>query len=290
MKKGKFINEIKASLKAALNTQFGQIFRSPITALTFGGIVAALSLVAGWIPDGLTALIFERNFFQGFLMLEIALMVLCILICLGYILRHSLEWVFYEYKPKPKKGLILFLSPLGDKNLEIFQQYFEELKQRNASLDDIEIEVINNQRSEAANKLGSWAMPTKAIQYHKDTLQKVIVITSEASSSQFPMFKEFIETLHPKLKGREKVIEIKVEPKNENIENSFEDLEGVAEAVNKAYEELEKNKIKDTIIDVTGGQKSNSIAAAVLTVLDNKEFQYISTTNYKVRAYDVRLK
>ena len=66
MKKGKFINEIKASLKAALNTQFGQIFRSPITALTFGGIVAALSLVAGWILDGLTAFFLKKNFLKVF--------------------------------------------------------------------------------------------------------------------------------------------------------------------------------------------------------------------------------
>ena len=294
MKKGKFINEIKASLKAALNTQFGQIFRSPTTALTFGGIVAALSLVAGWIPDGLTALIFERNFFQGFLMLEIALMVLCILICLGYILRHSLEWVFYEYKPKPKKGLILFLSPLGDKNLKIFQQYFEELKQRNASLDNIKIEVINNQRSEAANKLGSWTMPIKAIQHHKDTLQKVIVITSGASSLQFPRFKEFIETPPPKLKGEEEIMEIKVKTKDKKISpiKSFEDLEAVAEAIKDAYKKLKENGIdeKDTIVDITSGQTSNSAAAAILTVLDDKEFQYVSTVDYEVRAYDVRLK
>ncbi|HIO42281.1 MAG TPA: hypothetical protein EYN34_05275, partial [Aquifex sp.] len=107
-KKGRsknFFDEIKASLKSALSTQFGQIFRSPTTAFVFGGIIIALSIVAGWIPDGLTALFFEENKYkQGFLMIETALVILFFLICLGYILRHSLEWVFREYEPIPKKG------------------------------------------------------------------------------------------------------------------------------------------------------------------------------------------
>jgi len=294
-----FFDEIKASLKSALSTQFGQLFRSPTTAFVFGGIIIALSIVAGWIPDGLATIFFEKNKLQGFIMLIFALTVLFILIFLGYILRHSLEWVFEEYEPNPKKGLILFLSPLSEKKLpekaspkEIFLEYFEKLKKENITLDKLEIKLINKQRSEAANKLGSWAMPTKAIQHHRKNLQKVIVLTSETSSEQFPLFKEFIEIIYPTLKG--KIEEIEVKPKKENIslKNSFEDLEAVAEAVNKAYKELENEKIdaRDVIIDVTGGQKSNSIAAAILTVLDNKEFQYISTVDYKLRAYDVRLK
>ena len=139
-------------------------------------------------------------------------------------------------------------------------------------------------------------MPLRAIDYHIDTLQKVIVLTSGASNEQFELFQKLVETFYPKLKG--KLDKILVEPVNEKFKsenafaNSFEDLEAVAKAVNKAYEELERKKIdaKDTIIDVTGGQKSNSIATAVITVLDNKEFQYISTVDYAVRAYNVKLK
>ncbi len=42
------------------------------------------------------------------------------------------------------------------------------------------------------------------------------------------------------------------------------------------------------IIDVTGGQKPTSIAGALMTLYYDREFQYVSTQNYKVKSYDVR--
>ena len=300
----KITAELKASLKAALSTQFGQIFRSLSTAITFGFIVILLAVVAGWIPDGLAAYLFENE--QGHkqkaaIMLGTAGIILFSLIGIAYFLRKSLEWTFNEYKPMSKKGLILFLSVLTPVVEKKTEEFLEDLKRKieqnkaNKSIKEIAWQLIEEDKKkdpQNRSRIGPWEMPLRAINYHLDTLQKVIVLTSGASDKQFLQFQELVETIYPELKG--KLEKILVEPKNEkiNLEKSFEDLEAVAETVKNAYRALKKNGIveKDTIVDITSGQTSNSAAAAILTVLDDKEFQYVSTVDYEVRAYDVRLK
>ncbi len=47
---------------------------------------------------------------------------------------------------------------------------------------------------------------------------------------------------------------------------------------------------EDIIIDVTGGQKTTSIAGAVITLNSQVSFQYVQTNEpYKIMAYDVMI-
>lgn len=56
----------------------------------------------------------------------------------------------------------------------------------------------------------------------------------------------------------------------------------------REYEVEEKISEEDIIIDVTGGQKTTSIAGALVTLNSQVTFQYVQTNEpYNVVAYDV---
>ncbi|WP_035586466.1 hypothetical protein [Hippea jasoniae] len=49
-------------------------------------------------------------------------------------------------------------------------------------------------------------------------------------------------------------------------------------------------KNKDVILDITGGQKIASTAAAFMTLLyPDREFEYVSTSNYQIKAFDIEI-
>ena len=41
------------------------------------------------------------------------------------------------------------------------------------------------------------------------------------------------------------------------------------------------------IVDITGGQKVTTVAGAVISIIEGRRFQYVSTHDYKVRTYDI---
>ena len=49
-----------------------------------------------------------------------------------------------------------------------------------------------------------------------------------------------------------------------------------------------KAKGKEIIIDITGGQKLVSIVGALQTLIKDREFQYVSTSDYNVKSFDIR--
>jgi len=108
----------------------------------------------------------------------------------------------------------------------------------------------------------------------------LIVITSRESSKQFEAFKQLVGNI---FKNRFDIEEIGME--------NFESVERLFNSINQIYEKLnlENYRDKDIIIDITGGQKPNSIAAALMTIYYRREFQYISTKDYKVKSYDINL-
>jgi hypothetical protein len=115
-------------------------------------------------------------------------------------------------------------------------------------------------------------MPLNAIDKHKEKLRYLHVICSEQSYEMYEEdFKVIVNNLFPN---------IQMQNYKENID--FEDLESVQNALENVYEQamkMTKNKEKEIIIDVTGGQKIVSIAGSYYCLANDRRFQYISTTS-----------
>ncbi len=189
------------------------------------------------------------------------------------------KWIIHPYKyavvsedPSKKRALILFLSNVRG-NQEKLEKLLNELKK---------VEQLEGKLKELNNTdFRSWRMPLEAVKYHLGKLEKVIVITSNSSSEQFNMFSKLLEEFFPE--KNIKLEEIKA--------GNFEDFNQVQEAIEKAYKKLKTDGIKekDTILDITGGQKIVSIVGALLSLNPGREFEYVSTTNYSVKSYDVEI-
>jgi len=123
------------------------------------------------------------------------------------------------------------------------------------------------------------------LEYHLEKpMERLYVITSsgeKGTTKQFSDFKAFIKKAFPG--NTFKVEEIKEGGIN------FEDIEGVFKVIEGFYRTAGQKRIRedDIIIDITGGQKTNSIAGALATLAIRKKFQYISTGDKEVYSYDV---
>jgi Asp-tRNA(Asn)/Glu-tRNA(Gln) amidotransferase C subunit len=135
---GKVFKGIKTHFKRAFISQIGFLFKDKKTAFITGFIISLLSIVAGWIPDGLNEII-SGNFLKGILLFVIAISSLSLLIAYAYKLSDELEYDILEEEPEKRKVLILFLSDnKADKNQieEIIQNlkeipYLEEKNRKN---------------------------------------------------------------------------------------------------------------------------------------------------------------
>jgi hypothetical protein len=170
----------------------------------------------------------------------------------------------YQSFPNKKKNLILFLSALNENSPDPSQiKTFSDF-------DKIKI---------------PWQMPVIAINYHLPVLENVFVVLSEKSKNNFEDFKDLVNRLFPDKNiniipiGKEKDI---------NFEN-FEDVNNILENVYNDLKEKYHAKDRDIILDVTSGQKIISIVGAMQTLLTpDREFQYVSTSDYQVKSFDVR--
>lgn len=190
--------------------------------------------------------------------------------------------------PKSVKVLVVFLSNLGRITVE------EKKK-----IDEIKNIIKSNADDKYINKLkdlifkSTWGMPLHAIEYHNRTLEKVYVMTSKdkenektnefikGSYREFSDFKEIFELFYKKEDFIEEFIKGGI---------NFENIKIVFDITNKIFEYLFKNGYgkDDFIIDITGGQKPNSIAAAIATLTMESKFQYISTNPpHDVLSHDI---
>ena len=262
-------------------SQFGLFFKDGKTAIATALVIVGLSIVAGWIPDGLSEILFEGNWKKGFFMFGMGIFILSLLTF--YAWKYSKEGKFeaFDNVPDKKKVLILFLSAIAPGgNPKEAQTLMEEVK----NIPDKEVIPFKEKVVLVQNNplLRSWRMPLEAIEHHQQKLEKLILITSPQSSNQLVAFKELINRFFGK-----KITNILIEAEVSNFEN----IKEIFNTLDKIYEDLEKEgyKNKDVIIDVTGGQKTNSIAGAFMTLLYDREFQYISTNTKELKSYDVRL-
>jgi len=136
--------------------------------------------------------------------------------------------------------------------------------------------------AQTKERLGSWQQIARAVCAHltgngPHRLRKLILIGSRNRNSQdqgsVQKLREAVEIFKHLLAPHGVVVEAFA-----GNAPDFEDLEDVTRALQRAYEQAEA-KPEQIVIDVTGGQKTASIAAAMFT-LDKRDlvFQYVSTT------------
>jgi hypothetical protein len=272
--RGKNIQQARHALrvKRFAESMFGEKNTSTVAI-----VYAALVFIAvGWLPQGIADLI-ECNWQES-----------CWLICsYKFLISVAILWLFawqlqrvskeddkLEVKkqtPGEVKALGIFLSTIGKEDHLI-----------QAEINRIEQSLKDNTISMATFLDKQWEMPLIAVRYHQKHLETLYVFTSEGikgSAVLMPIFKEVVKCLYPSLKIKE------VESKGidyEDVKQVFTKVEFFYEmAKNDGYAENE------ILIDVTGGQKPNTIAASIATLVSGRKFQYISTGSKEAFAYDV---
>ena len=269
----------KIHFRRAFISQFGFLFKDKKTAFVTAIIIAFLSIIAGWIPDGLSeivsALYFkDGNLARGIFLLFSAVLTLFILSFWAYKSSGNLDYEIFSDEPNKKKVLIVFLSSFtGNSDTRKLLKFLIAKVQNLNDLEEKLKEVGNS-------SFKKWKMPLKAIDFHVPKLEKLVVITSPESSSYFPEFRQLVEAIF----GEDMDI-------TERKSSSFEDVRELFEIIKGIYEELSgRYKDRDIIVDITGGQKPVSIAGALITSrYPERKFQYVSTNDYSVKTYDVRL-
>ncbi|MFN3479889.1 MAG: hypothetical protein ACK415_05840 [Thermodesulfovibrionales bacterium] len=241
---------------------------------------ALVFLVSGWFPDGIAELLrvsmgglFEKEWFSGIYKILFSLVVMS---CIGFILKRAIKKhtgkVEVEIKQSPYvKVLAIFLSILSIKR----ETQEKELKV-------IEDALSKGTLDETAFNNKPWEMPIIAIKHHIPTLEFLYVFTSSGengSSKLMPVFTKVINSLFPKIKVKEFT--------EGGID--FENVREVFGRVEELYQDLKEKGVadKEVIIDITGGQKPNTIAGAMATLAFGRKFQYVSTIYKTVNSYDI---
>jgi hypothetical protein len=205
----------------------------------------------------------------GFLELFISISVLSAIFFFTYLSVSPTGFSLKENTPLPKKVLVIFLSPANG-----------AVEQKVASLKEAKTveELLNLVNS--TQELRSWRMPLEAILHHRNRLEKVVVLASSLSAKQLDSFKKLVEVL-------QNLSKLKFSLQFQKVDNFFS-VKEVIEALDSAFKELKSEgfSVKDLIVDLTGGPKTASVAAALFTLYSGYEFQF-ENNSYKVLSFEV---
>lgn len=277
----------KAKTHSALKRSISQIFGS--THLTYWHALYILLFFISlqWLPEILSYIfrLFGEIEIAG-IKLKVELLIKTIIILLSF----SIIFIFYrkyimhreiiveqEENPKPVKVLLLFLSPIGPANIRhARQEKIESLTEnRNSHLiDELKKEIEHS---------WSWAMPIKAIEHHKNRLEKLYIVPSHETYQDFEYFKKLLKLIFP-----ENSFEIHLFPRHKKGIDFF-NIEEVFNTVKEFINEIKKMKIKDNdiLIDITGGTVPVSVGSAIAVSIMGKNAQYVLTTTKKVITYNI---
>ena len=229
-------------------------------------IIAGVLLFFAWLPDGMSSLldkifggeILEWSAKDGTMLVQI----LGSIVIFGLIKRiipKDIPNVDIGINDRPKKAkvLVLFLSENNSEMEEILK--FKTIDEYGR----------NNYR-----------MPLKAIDYHKQRLKKIIIACSEESRSNKEKFLKCVQNLFGKGLA---------DMANMQYIKNFEDAKSVYKFLESVYDQLKQESFTedDIVFDVTGGQKAISIAGAMFAIPNNRHLQYVSTSYYTVKHYDL---
>jgi hypothetical protein len=243
---------------------------------------ALFFVVAGWFADGLAEFVDYVFSGQKRWIVNYKLIVSAgLLFLFGWSLRNIAhddhdEIAVNRDQPKPVRVLGLFLS-----NFLVRAAQTSHTGNSGEGFDKSALErAVSGSTFNRTMLLDTtWEMPFRAIEYHASSLERIELFTSsggKCSSAESGLFIRLVAALYPDVSVIEQIVD-------------FEDLEVVFKAVEKLYADAEASGLKaqDVLVDITGGQKPNSIAAAIATLAVGRQFQYISTGDKVVRSYDV---
>lgn len=188
-----------------------------------------------------------------------------------YIYRHGRDYLPTRTLSSgatatPHKVLLYFVSPpLRD----------------NASFDDQTGWLVNDHRlntltlDEAIKKSRRWngAQLLRSVNHHKEELERVYLFGSQGNRGSHQHLEKIHRLLAPYIRPEVAVT-------NHPQALNFEDVDALHGAIISAVRSLEKEGYKhsDIMIDITGGQKTTSIAGALATVhMQDLEFEYVQT-------------
>ncbi len=229
-----------------------------LTTIKSLSIFVLVTIILAWLPDGIAQLI-SGHYKKAFIQLGVSVLILSFLVFLAR--RYAVTELKYKIdtaKDKHFKVIIVFLSK---DNPDIYRNI--------------------NTLEDFKNKKLSWEMPLRAIKEHEETVERVIIIPSRESDTQFDAFKELISNI---LKDK---INLKIQKHNPV---DFENIEQIHETIENIYKKLKNEgyRERDIVVDITGGQKPVSIAGAASTVIyPDRYFQYVSTKTKEVKVYNM---
>lgn len=144
-----------------------------------------------------------------------------------------------------------------------------------------------------------WEMPLRGLHTHRESLESVTLICSKESILQAHWFgkiltERYLQSTFPKLRqenirilaqGGKSVELIPCEECTTHSEKlvdfawDFENYQELFDGMSKMLDNLigENKREQDIMIDVTGGQKTNSGVEAIITVNRRAKFQYVQT-------------
>ena len=229
-------------------------------------IIAGVLLFFAWLPDGMSSLldkifggeILEWSAKDGTMLVQI----LGSIVIFGVIKRIIPKDIpnvdiCINDKPKRAKVLVLFLSRDRD-NMDDLMKF----------------------KNVVEFKDSNYMMPLTAIDYHKQGLKRIIAACSEESYGDRDKFLKCMRNLFGK--ELEDMVNIRY------IKN-FEDAKSVYKFLESVYGQLKQEGFMedDIVFDVTGGQKAISIAGAMFAIPNDRHLQYVSTSDYTVKHYDL---
>ena len=223
-------------------------------------------LFFAWLPDGMSSLldkifggeILEWSAKDGTMLVQI-LGSIAIFELIKRIIPKDIPNVDIGINDRPKRAkvLVLFLSRNRD-NMDDLMKF----------------------KNVAEFKDSNYMMPLTAIDYHKQGLKRIITACSEESHGDREKFLKSVQNLF----GKELA-----DMANIRYIKNFEDAKSVYKFLESVYDQLKQEGFTEDYIvfDVTGGQKAISIAGAIFAIPNDRHLQYVSTSDYTVKHYDL---
>jgi hypothetical protein len=281
------------------------LFFLPVVGNVFAGELRDWSYVQlGWKTDG------PKHLWATTLVTGVLLFVVAV-VAAAYgrdLFRPRNVALGSKRNPVPHSHLVLFLSNLPTQYANFIDGVPAGLGlSGRLDADMMEMERLKKLDPKSGQVRWLWEMPLRGLKQHREKLTTVTLICSMESLKQVHWFAKILTTTYAvdfPLLSPDKVrvlarsgpnVHFHANPSREacdpaNMAWDFEDYEELYDALLKMMTIFNNSGVRESevMIDVTGGQKPNSVVGALLTVNRRAKFQYVQTNDpYDVIAYDL---
>lgn len=204
--------------------------------------------------------------------------------------------------PDPLPHLVLFLSNIRPDP----KRFRDDMTPAWLDLPDTLAAAFDTLVQHKPNNTWAWEMPLRAAYHHRTALRSVTLVCSQESRPQAQLFAVLLTKKYqadfPHLKAdairllAREGTGVKLLPCAGGVATTstadwgFEEYDELYDGLTQMMDVLVKEGVREreVVVDVTGGQKPNSIVGALLTVNRRTQFQYVQTGNTnEVIAYDL---